>query len=167
MGTNTGHVPRCPEPGQKFLPFMTSNWFWSLPLERFDSATHIQNAIPKLESHTTGSSWCINYFLPDIKQVCMACSHLLSQGHITHSELRHWQMVTIWKKRIKKVSGRMKIKAMPAGTFVPLIKQVVANKWSQGVSVLAFTIFTLACTPEEPAFAFQDALIPAIASASN
>lgn len=50
---------------------------------------HLQNAMPRFRIPRHGaSSWCINYFLPDIKQVCMACSHLLSRGHITpNSEL--------------------------------------------------------------------------------
>lgn len=50
---------------------------------------HLQNAMPRFRIPRHGaSSWCINYFLPDIKQVCMACSHLLSRGHIPpNSEL--------------------------------------------------------------------------------
>lgn len=76
---------------------------------------HIQNAMPRIRiPRRRASSWCINYFLPDIKQVWMACSHLLSQvtSHRIHSYETHWQMVTIWKseKRGKKKVSRKRVK---------------------------------------------------------
>ena len=81
---------KMPEPGQ----FLHNHLILKLVLvpsigKVLTAFLHIQNAIPRIRiPHHGASSWCINYFLPDIKQVYMACSHLLSRGHITpNSEL--------------------------------------------------------------------------------
>ena len=86
---------KMPEPGQ----FLHNHLILKLVLvpsigKVLTAFLHIQNAIPRIRiPHHGASSWCINYFLPDIKQVCMACSHLLSQGRITpNSEL--WDILT-------------------------------------------------------------------------
>ena len=102
-----------PEPGQ----FLHNHLILRLVLvpsigKVLTAFLHIQNAIPRIRiPHQGASSWCINYFLPDIKQVCMACSHLLSQGHTKFRALRHTdKWWPFGKKGKKKFSGkRMRI----------------------------------------------------------
>lgn len=108
--TSTGRVPRCLHQDSFYITTLFSNWFLSLPIGKVLTVfLHIQNAIPRIRiPRHEASSWCINYFLPDMKQVWMSCSHLLSQGHITpNSEL--WDTETIGdhlekKKKKKKES---------------------------------------------------------------
>lgn len=111
--TRTGSVPRCLHQDSFYITTLFSNWFLSLPIGKVLTVfLHIQNAIPRIRiPRHEASSWCINYFLPDMKQVWMVCAHLLSQGHITPNS-EPWDTMTIGDhlgkkgKEKNKVSGK-------------------------------------------------------------
>ena len=154
---------KMPEPGQ----FLHNHLILKLVLvpsigKVLTAFLHIQNAIPRIRiPHHGASSWCINYFLPDIKQVFMACSHLLSRGHITpNSELWDtWTNGDHLEKRTKNSLRKENENRRPTnltwGCSIAVQGKVDSKQAiAPGVSVLAF-LHPLAPTPEDPALLFK------------